>query len=78
MTDTIKLKELISKSGLKMKSIALRMGITYYSLLKKINNTTEFKAGEIASLSHILGIESLELKEEIFFTLDSDYKSTER
>ncbi len=75
MTDTYKLKCLILKSGLKLKYIALEMGITYYSLQKKINNIVEFKASEITQLSNILNINDSRIKESIFFANEGDLKS---
>lgn len=72
MTNTYKLKCRILKSGLKKKDIAKNMGITYYSLLKKINNDVEFKASEITELAKILHIEEFNEKESIFFADNSD------
>ena len=48
MTDTKLLRDWLDEKGIKLKSIAARMGITPYSLQKKINNETEFKASEIS------------------------------
>lgn len=67
MTDTEKLRDLIKGSGLKLSFIASKMGITPYSLTKKITNVTEFRTCEISSLCEILGIDSLQEKENIFF-----------
>lgn len=72
ITNTTKLKKLIYESGLKYKSIAKSMGLTYYGLQKKINNITEFKASEIISLCKILNINNSEEKEEVFFTKQGD------
>ena len=65
MADTLKLKALIAGSGIARKEIAKQMGISYFSLAKKIANESEFKANEVVALSEILNIEN---KEEIFFT----------
>lgn len=67
MTDTVKLKELINSKGLKLKYIADRLGISAYSLQKKINNVTEFKTTEIMALCEILEITDLQEKEAIFY-----------
>ena len=67
MTDTEMLKELISNSGMKYLYIAEQLGITRYSLQKKIENKNEFKASEVNRLCELLRINSLEKKEAIFF-----------
>ena len=72
MTNTDRLKGLISNSGLKYLAIAEKMGLTYYGLQKKINNVTEFKASEIAMLCDILKISNSEEKESIFFAQKVD------
>ena len=65
------LKDVIGNSGFKMAFIADKLGITSYSLSKKINNITEFKAGEIAQLCNLLRI-STEKMSEIFFLFSID------
>ena len=72
MTDTIKLKMEITRADILMKDIAEKMGITPYSLNKKIHNKTEFKASEIYKLSKLLDIQNVN---EIFFAEDGDLKS---
>jgi hypothetical protein len=67
MTDTVRLKEEIKRSGLKKGWIALELGLSSYGFQRKINNESEFKAGEIKSLCQLLKITSLKKKEEIFF-----------
>ena len=42
----------------------------------KINNEREFKTSEVAALCELLEIESLEVKEAIFFKQKDDFKST--
>ena len=68
MTDTQKLKDIISMSGLKYKFLAESLSLTPYGLMNKIENRTEFKASEILTLCNILGITSLKDKEKLFFT----------
>ena len=50
MTNTERLKELISKSGIKLEAIMNAAGIKSYATLRgKINNDTEFTASEISA-----------------------------
>lgn len=67
MTDTKLLKTKIKENGLKLKYIAGQIGISYYTLYKKINNETEFTASEIESLCCILSIKTLQERQDIFF-----------
>ena len=67
MTNTELLLELIDGSGYKRKYIADKLGITTYSLQKKINNETEFKATEINILCDVLKIIDIDLRWKIFF-----------
>lgn len=67
MTDTEALRGIIAKSGLKMKYIAERMGIVPLTLTNKIENRTEFTAGEVNKLCGILGITSFKDVAAIFF-----------
>ena len=76
MTHTKLLEEKITLSGLKKTFIAKEIGISRYSLIQKINNTTEFKPSEITKLCAILNITTLEEKERIFFAVGLDEKST--
>lgn len=75
MTDTLKLKGAIVASGLSRKQVAEQMGISAYSLHKKIHNITEFKASEIQSLCQLVGILN---KDEIFFASNVECKPTKR
>lgn len=72
MTNTIKLKSLIEESGFRKKFIAEQIGITTYGLQKKVENKSQFKAWEIKKMCGVLGINSLEEREEIFFAEDVD------
>lgn len=68
MTNTALLEKLIGQSGYKRSYIAKAIGLkSAYGLAKKVRNETEFKATEINALCDLLGIENLELKEQIFF-----------
>ena len=66
MTDTVALRSRIEKSGLKYCRIASQMGISSYSLQKKIDNLVEFKASEIVKLASILSLTDSE-RTAIFF-----------
>lgn len=67
MTNTEKLNQYIEASGLKKNYIAKALGIVDATLARKINNAQDFKASEIDALCRLLGINSLEEKESIFF-----------
>lgn len=67
LTDTVALRLLIQRSGLKYKYIAQVLGITPYALQRKIDNYNEFKVSEVDSLCNLLGI-SLVQKDQIFFS----------
>lgn len=67
MTNTKLLQETIQSSGLKLQYIADALGISRAALNNKIQNVTQFKAGEISKLCDLLRIETAELKEQIFF-----------
>ena len=67
MTDTTKLLDRIRQSGLRKGYIAAQMGLSHAALARKINNKNDFKASEIEALCSLLGIETLEEKEALFF-----------
>ena len=66
MTNTTALRDAVSRSGLKYRAIAGEMGISPYTLQKKIDNETEFKASEIVRLSDLLDLSDAE-RNAIFF-----------
>lgn len=66
MTDSVALRSAIEKSGLKYGKIAAEMGISTYTLQKKIDNITEFKASEIVKLTALLSLKRSE-SNAIFF-----------
>ena len=68
VTDTKMLRELIDSKGIKYGFIAEKLGISHQSLIRKMENSTQFKACEINDLCDLLDITSLETKELIFFT----------
>lgn len=66
MTNTTMLEQYIEKSGFKKAFIADRLGISAYSFTLKVNNKSEFKAGEITALCKVLKIGARD-KNAIFF-----------
>lgn len=58
MTNTLLLEERIKNSGYKRSYIANKIGISAYTLSKKINNENEFFASEINGLCDILKIDT--------------------
>ena len=76
MTETRLLRMKIQESGLKMEFIANSLGISRYTLTKKVENESDFKAGEIDAMCQLLGINDLTVKESIFFTKNVGKKST--
>ena len=67
MTDTVALKRIIKRTGLKYGFIASELNITYQGLKNKIENINEFKTSEVDTLCKLLGITKLHDKEKIFF-----------
>lgn len=76
MTNTVRLNELIRKSGLKKGWIAARLHLSSYGFRRKLWNKSQFKAGEIKMLCELLGILSLEEMSDIFFNNYVDKKTT--
>lgn len=66
MTDSKQLRQVIEDSGYKYSFIASKMGISSYSLQRKIENDNEFKASEIKVLSELLKISDCQ-RNQIFF-----------
>ena len=76
MTNTELLKEIINEKGIKKKRIIEELGMGYNSFQKKLNNLKPFNAIEIEKLCNLLDINSLKLKERVFFATDVDKMST--
>ena len=76
MTDSYILRNLIKEKGFKLKYIAQKMGITYYTLQRKINNEVTFNSEEILKLCDILNLKDLKKREKIFFKRWVDFKTT--
>lgn len=66
MTNTTLLRQKIDESGYKLQFLAKKCGLTYYGLMKKVNNETEFKASEIKVLKELLKLTNEEAN-KIFF-----------
>lgn len=75
MTDSKKLGDEITESGITITAIARKIGITREGFYKKLNNETEFKASEIIALQKILNL-SNEKRDEIFFATNVELYST--
>ena len=67
MTNIEKLKKRIKDAGLKKGYIAKVLGIDPSTLSRKLAGKSDFTAREIDILCNLLGIDTLEEKEEIFF-----------
>lgn len=67
MTNTELLRKKIDESGYKIYFIAEKLGLTPQGLYLKLNNTNQFKAGEIQKLCQILDITNSDEMKEIFF-----------
>ena len=76
MTNTEKLSKIIDESGLRKGFIAAKLGLSTYGFQKKVENKSQFKAGEIKILCDLLHITSLKEKESIFFAEDVDKMPT--
>ena len=66
MINTTLLRQKIDESGYKLTYLAEKCGLTYYGLMKKVNNETEFKASEIKVLKELLKLTNEEAN-KIFF-----------
>ena len=75
MTDSKKLSDEITDSGITITAIANKIGITREGFYKKLNNETEFKASAISTLQKILRL-SNKKRDEIFFAKEVELKST--
>lgn len=72
MTDTNELRKRIKDSGLKLEYIAAQLGISRFTLSKKIENETEFKTSEVQKMCEVLNIVEPSDKEAIFFAQKVD------
>lgn len=61
MTKTITLETKIKECGYKKCFIAAQLGISSYSLARKINNKSPFTADEVARLAKVLRLTGTEI-----------------
>lgn len=75
MTDTEKLNKAIDDAGIMISAIMKALKIKSYSTIKaKINNKSEFTAGEITALCDLLRL-SKNQRDEIFFAEKTEFNS---
>ena len=75
LTNTKALLTKIALCGLKQKYVAQKLGISYQSYRRKINNQNEFTASEIVALSETLNLTAKE-RDAIFFNKVVDKNET--
>lgn len=68
MTDTLKLRKRIKDSGFRLGFVAKMLGISTYTLQRKLDNDSEFKISEVDALSKLLGLTPNE-KNDLFFAV---------
>nr|DAU37981.1 MAG TPA: Protein of unknown function (DUF739) [Caudoviricetes sp.] len=68
LTDTVALRNRIKESGLKLSYVAKVLGITAYTLQRKLDNDVEFKVSEVEALSTLLHL-TLAEKDAYFFAV---------
>lgn len=68
VTDTAKLRQRIKDAGYRLGYVAEVLGISQYTLQKKLDNDSEFKISEVDALAKLLGLTPAE-KNELFFAV---------
>lgn len=68
MTNSQELKNRIASNGLMLNFVCEKLGITYATLRRKINNENEFTASEISTLTELLHLTDDE-RNRIFFAI---------
>lgn len=66
MTNRLELEIAMKRAGLNQQELADAIGISKMALYNKINNVTEFKAGEIKSITAVLDLDNDHMH-QIFF-----------
>lgn len=66
MTDTKKLKSMMTLRGYTIEKLANAIGLTTATMSYKINNLRQFKTAEVQAIKKILDLTSEE-RDEIFF-----------
>lgn len=69
MVNSELLKKKIEQSGMKVKYVAVQIGLTPAGLYKKISNESEFKVSEVLAITRVLNLSSSE-RDAIFFAGD--------
>ena len=68
MVNTKLINDTIKAKGLKLKFIAGKIGISSTALRKKIDNVYEFRVSEAVKLCETLGLDGIQLRNNIFLT----------
>ena len=68
MTDTAKLRQRIKDAGYRLSYVAKVLGLSQYTLQKKLDNDSEFKISEVDALAKLLGLTPVE-KDALFFAV---------
>ena len=71
MTNTVALRDRIRASGLKLGYIADRLGVSTYTLQRKIDNLSEFRVSEVDAIAKLLVMSPAE-KDAYFFAQKVD------
>lgn len=71
MTDTLLLKSYLVRHEMTYKELADKLGLSYQSIWKKINNEVPFRSTEISKITKELGLTAEEMK-SIFFANEVD------
>ena len=64
-----RLKALITMRGIKRKDFAVKLGVSYNTLTKKLNGQREFNINEILKIKEILSLD-MDLCANVFFNPD--------
>lgn len=68
MTDTLNLRKRIKDAGFRLGYVADVLGITPYTLQKKLDNDSQFRISEVDALAKLLGL-TPEEKDALFFAV---------
>lgn len=74
MIDRYMLENALKDSGLKREKVAELLGMTRFTLLRKIRGDTEFTASELAALKSVLRLNTTAFR-RIFFASESECNS---
>ena len=75
MTDTEKLKKTIEEKGIRISFIVDKLGISPQAFYRKLQDRTDFKAGQMFTIVDILNLTDEEAR-EIFFAPDVEEMPT--